>query len=288
MADLLESGYLALIDTIYHAELERDHPLIRDIQCIEFRGHCLRLLASMSKDVLSGLVHGTLAKRHIDGAPSVVNVPGSIDNLGQIPPSEQNLPCLYACALLDEHGNPPTPEEKLRIVSIMRHYIGDDPEHLDLTLHIDQEIDNKRKPTSKESTKRGHRAYLMMDLPGLKRRKWQIRRFCNAVKQLCKPPRPSNLAHMPWLCIEDSLLPIDQMKLQNEDQSGYLRKLVTRIAELEYSGRFHDKTFILARLASEEEILFGKLLLTGIASAYYDLGSGLCIHPVGLITMMLG
>ncbi|KAI4941229.1 hypothetical protein J4E91_010919 [Alternaria rosae] len=63
---------------------------------------------------------------------------------------------------------------------------------------------------------------------------------------------------------------------------------VVRIAELEYLGWFHNKTSILARLASKEEIASGKLLLTGIASAYHDLGSGLCIQPVGLITMMLG
>lgn len=135
----------------------------------------------------------------------------------------------------------------------MRRYIGDHPGNLDLTMQIDQEIDSKSTPTLRESTEQGHRAYLMMDLPGLEARKWQIRRFCKVVKQLCTPPRPSTLAHMPWLHIRCSSGPIDRTAHYDEDQSGYLGKLVTRIAGLEYSGWFHNKMFILARLASEEE-----------------------------------
>ena len=284
MADLLESGYLALIDRVYCDELERNDTLIKDTELSIFRTHCINILASMSKEVLSGLANGDLAKRHMNGDFALVKLygmPDSMEDTGEAGTSGQKLPCLYACALLDDHGDPPTPEQKLRIVSIMRRYIGDDPEDLEMIIQMDQKIIDSLRlfPPAVELAEDGYRAYLMPSMHGVDRRRWLVRRFCNGVKQLCKSPRLSILAETPWFDIRCSLVPIDETVNYKEDQTGFIGRLITGIAEIEYPGTFREKTFVLAHLADKEEIAFGQILLAGITTAHHYLGTGTYLEP---------
>lgn len=126
----------------------------------------------------------------------------------------------------------------------------------------------------------GRHAYLSRDGDRIESRVHRAKVFCDAAEKLCISSNPSKNAA--WFYIGRSSIPGDRIDHHEEGKASFLLDLLARIADILFEGRFRIETFILAYLANEEESSLGEILLTGIASAYHDLGTGMCIYPAGM------
>ncbi|KAJ4364721.1 hypothetical protein N0V83_009318 [Neocucurbitaria cava] len=272
---------------VHWDEMERNGSLIatQEIPLTTFRGVCLHILASMHIEVLSGLANGDLARQYALGDPVLETLYGtstSKEITSWMKNGEDASPSLYGRTLVDQDGVPPTPEEKLKIVTILRQYLSCDEAYIDMALQIDERPSQSSSQyrNRKEDIVNGRHAYLSRDGGRVESRVHRARAFCDAAEKLCKSSNPAK--NVAWFYIGRSSVPGDRIDHHDEGKASFLMDLLARIADILFEGRFQIETFILAYLANEEESILGEILLTGIASAYHDLGTGMCIHPAGL------
>ncbi len=288
MSELFQYGYLPLIDRVHYDELHREKSYLKTQKMAlpDFRRISIHILASMHKEVLAGLACGDLAKRHCEGdsvLEELYGEPTSHENTNWLKNAEGESPCIYARTLVNQAGSPPTPEEKVQIVTILRQYLSRDEAYIDTASRIDAKLPrfSGRNSHTHEDIKNGIRAYLSADGCRIQTRVDRAELFCDAVENLCTSVNRLPIAYAAWYYIGWSIVPNDRIDQHDKGKSSYLMELLKRIAELLFPGRFHLDSFIVAYLASEEESSVAEVLLTGISAGYYDLGTGMCIHPAG-------
>jgi hypothetical protein len=287
MPDFLKHGYLPLVDRVHCEELNRAHPVIAGLPLSTFRRVCMPILASMHDEVLAGIVNGDLAQKHMQGDKVLVKLYGdsaSSENTNWMKNAEGVSPALYCRTLVETtNGTPPSATQKTQIVQALRRYISREPRDVQFATEIDNKppITRKRKSSTEEDIKNGLHVYLRNNGQRIEARVARIEAFCNAVEKICKSPLSSRLAKAAWFYIGYSLVPNDRIADHDSGRSSFLINLVTRICEVLFASAFTVETFILAYLASEKEAAIGEILLTGIALAYHQGGTGFCIHPAG-------
>jgi hypothetical protein len=282
-----EQGYLALIDQVYEDERNGGHSLMSNTSLETFRRVCVPIIASMHDEVLAGLVHGDLGKRHADGDKVLEELFGksaSRDNTAWMKNAEGATPTLYGRTLIDERGNPPTREAKLKIAYVLRRYVSRELEDISIAMQIDKKPPEHRRrdKITRDDVVHGNHAYLSNKSGRIDARVARIETFCSAVEQNCQIPLPDGLSNDAWFYIGWSMVPMDRLRAHDDGKTNFLIALVARIANILYPDTFHIESFILAYLATEEEIAYGGILLTGIASAYHQYGTGFCVHPAGM------
>jgi hypothetical protein len=287
MPKAYEQGYLALIDQAHENETDRAHPLITKTSLARFRRVCVSLLASMHGEVLAGLVNGNLGKRWIEGDANLEKLFGTFTsqhNTVWMKHAEGVSPALYGLSLIGADGSPPNAKQKLEIVHTLRRYISRKVEDIDVALAIDSEPPEHCRGTksNKDDIAHGKHAYLSEDGQRIDARVVQIESFCNAVEQMCNSPLSQRIRNGPWFDIRWSTEPMNRPDDYNDSDTSFLIVLIARIADVLFPGTFHIENFVLAYLVTEEEGTYGEILLTAIASAYHDHGTGLSVRPAGL------
>jgi hypothetical protein len=285
-SDLLDSNYIPIIDHVHLEETNRKHTLILETPLEKFRVVCARILSSMYDEVLKGLVDGNLAKRYAQGDKVLVKVfgePASSENTTWMKNAEGTSPSLYGRTLVDKEGNPPRPDQKRAIVQLLRRYISRDFKDIDIALEIDAKPPDRRKsPSTRDDIFNGNHTFLANQGQRIDARVARVNTFCDSAEAILRSPLKTKLANAAWFYIGWSMVPMDRLRSYDTGKSSFLLALVARVCEVLFPGKFRIENFILAYLASEEESAFGEILLTGIAGAYHQYGTGFCIHPAGM------
>jgi hypothetical protein len=249
-AKSLELHYLDLIAIIHGEELSDAGTF--GLSMDQWRVRLWSLFASIPFKVLRSALLGTLQQQYVDKTDIVFQETFHRDSTWMLRAQEQSTPAVYLRPLVDEGGRPPTANEFLNVIAVLRRYAGG--VDLNTALKIDNALRSSEVSTI-DSLKRGEHQYL----DGQQERVKKLWTWCKAISLQCKDildalrdqPMPRAITY----CGYPTSVSRREAQYKQHSSTTWLASLV----ETTFTVMFPDRGFFLplypiAYLGREEEL----------------------------------